>query len=155
MHRKCVCYCGGFRWFKEVRWLKSDSQQREEDDWLKQRQNFYTQTEFISCGKKVYALITELGLLSSDGLSPNRLFDSVYHLSERFTSLLCVCACVCVFRAWRFIMDNFRRKGSLLVTVPSLQESLNNVQVRHTHTYTHTHVPTTHWKVQSPFKIKW
>ncbi|XP_041810038.1 uncharacterized protein zgc:109986 isoform X1 [Chelmon rostratus] len=31
-------------------------------------------------------------------------------------------------RAWRFIMDNFRKKGSLLVTVPSLQESLNPLQ---------------------------
>nr|XP_046268513.1 uncharacterized protein zgc:109986 isoform X2 [Scatophagus argus] len=31
-------------------------------------------------------------------------------------------------RAWRFIMENFRKKGSLLVTVPSLQESLNTLQ---------------------------
>ncbi|XP_070698822.1 uncharacterized protein [Pempheris klunzingeri] len=31
-------------------------------------------------------------------------------------------------RAWRFIMENFRKKGSLLVTVPSLQESLNALQ---------------------------
>ncbi|KAM6969675.1 uncharacterized protein LKV04_018248 [Tautogolabrus adspersus] len=30
--------------------------------------------------------------------------------------------------AWRFIMENFRKKGSLLVTVPSLQESLNPLQ---------------------------
>ncbi|XP_030574729.1 uncharacterized protein LOC115772555 [Archocentrus centrarchus] len=31
-------------------------------------------------------------------------------------------------RAWRFIMQNFRKKGSLLVTVPSLHESLNTLQ---------------------------
>ncbi|XP_073340017.1 uncharacterized protein [Pagrus major] len=31
-------------------------------------------------------------------------------------------------RAWRFIMENFRKKGSLLVTVPSLQESLSTLQ---------------------------
>ncbi|XP_050923936.1 uncharacterized protein zgc:109986 [Lates calcarifer] len=31
-------------------------------------------------------------------------------------------------RAWRFIMQNFRKRGSLLVTVPSLQESLNTLQ---------------------------
>ncbi|XP_074548367.1 uncharacterized protein LOC141806644 [Halichoeres trimaculatus] len=31
-------------------------------------------------------------------------------------------------RAWRFIMENFRKKGSLLVTVPSLQESLNTLK---------------------------
>ncbi|XP_054470504.1 uncharacterized protein zgc:109986 isoform X2 [Anoplopoma fimbria] len=31
-------------------------------------------------------------------------------------------------RAWRFIMDNFRKKGSLLVSVPGLQESLNGLQ---------------------------
>ncbi|KAM9354034.1 uncharacterized protein KZ484_012211 isoform 2-T2 [Pholidichthys leucotaenia] len=31
-------------------------------------------------------------------------------------------------RAWRFIMQNFRRRGSLLVTVPSLQESLSALQ---------------------------
>lgn len=32
-------------------------------------------------------------------------------------------------RAWKFIMQNFRKKGSLLVTVPSLHESLNPLQV--------------------------
>ncbi|XP_029349747.1 uncharacterized protein LOC115035859 [Echeneis naucrates] len=31
-------------------------------------------------------------------------------------------------RAWRFIMQNFRRCGSLLVSVPSLQESLDTLQ---------------------------
>ncbi|XP_034530823.1 uncharacterized protein zgc:109986 [Notolabrus celidotus] len=31
-------------------------------------------------------------------------------------------------RAWRFIMENFRKKGSLLVTVPGLQESLNTLE---------------------------
>ncbi|XP_053170848.1 uncharacterized protein LOC128354695 [Scomber japonicus] len=31
-------------------------------------------------------------------------------------------------RAWRFIMQNLRKKGSLLVTVPSLQESLSALQ---------------------------
>lgn len=31
-------------------------------------------------------------------------------------------------RAWRFIMTNFRKTGSLLVTVPSLQESLSALQ---------------------------
>lgn len=31
-------------------------------------------------------------------------------------------------RAWRFIMQTFRRSGSLLITVPSLQESLSALQ---------------------------
>uniref|UniRef100_A0A3Q3X749 Uncharacterized protein n=1 Tax=Mola mola TaxID=94237 RepID=A0A3Q3X749_MOLML len=31
-------------------------------------------------------------------------------------------------RAWRFIVENFRKRGSLLVTVPSLQESLSTLQ---------------------------
>ncbi|KAM3595583.1 uncharacterized protein V6R79_025644 [Siganus canaliculatus] len=31
-------------------------------------------------------------------------------------------------RAWRFIMENFRKKGSLLVTVPSLQQTLHALQ---------------------------
>ncbi|XP_069008905.1 uncharacterized protein [Embiotoca jacksoni] len=31
-------------------------------------------------------------------------------------------------RAWRFIMQTFRRRGSLLVTVPSLQDSLSALQ---------------------------
>nr|XP_013770481.1 PREDICTED: uncharacterized protein LOC102205492 [Pundamilia nyererei] len=31
-------------------------------------------------------------------------------------------------RAWKFIVQNFRKKGSLLVTVPSLHESLNPLQ---------------------------
>lgn len=35
-------------------------------------------------------------------------------------------------------MENFRKRGSLLVTVPSLQESLSTLQVSHTHTHTLT-----------------
>uniref|UniRef100_A0A8D3AML1 Zgc:109986 n=1 Tax=Scophthalmus maximus TaxID=52904 RepID=A0A8D3AML1_SCOMX len=31
-------------------------------------------------------------------------------------------------KAWRFVMQNFKKRGSLLVTVPSLQESLNALQ---------------------------
>ncbi|XP_068195371.1 uncharacterized protein zgc:109986 [Antennarius striatus] len=31
-------------------------------------------------------------------------------------------------RAWRIIMENFRKKGCLLVTVPSLQETLNTLE---------------------------
>ncbi|XP_068456949.1 uncharacterized protein zgc:109986 isoform X2 [Clinocottus analis] len=31
-------------------------------------------------------------------------------------------------RAWRFIMESFRKKGSLLVSVPALQESLTSLQ---------------------------
>lgn len=35
-------------------------------------------------------------------------------------------------------MENFRKRGALLVTVPSLQESLDALQVKkHTHTNTH------------------
>uniref|UniRef100_A0A452HXS0 Uncharacterized protein n=1 Tax=Gopherus agassizii TaxID=38772 RepID=A0A452HXS0_9SAUR len=33
-------------------------------------------------------------------------------------------------RAWEFISHNMRKKGSLLVTVPSLEESISNLQVR-------------------------
>lgn len=34
-------------------------------------------------------------------------------------------------------MENFRKRGALLVTVPSLQESLDALQVK-THTHTHS-----------------
>lgn len=43
--------------------------------------------------------------------------------------------CVCLCSAWSFIMQNFRKRGSLLVTVPSLQESLKTLQVKHTLLY--------------------
>lgn len=46
------------------------------------------------------------------------------------TVCVCLSFCVCAFRAWRFIMQTFRKSGSLLVTVPSLQESLDALQVK-------------------------
>lgn len=39
--------------------------------------------------------------------------------------------CVCLCSAWSFIMQNFRKRGSLLVTVPSLHQSLAALQVKH------------------------
>lgn len=47
------------------------------------------------------------------------------------------CVCVCLCSAWSFIMQNFRKKGSLLVTVPSLHESLKRLQVKDTPVYAH------------------
>ncbi|XP_044021539.1 uncharacterized protein zgc:109986 isoform X2 [Siniperca chuatsi] len=54
-------------------------------------------------------------LQNTDVLIMNNVFEFFMEPSEQV-------------RAWRFIMENFRKKGSLLVTVPSLQESLNTLQ---------------------------
>lgn len=58
---------------------------------------------------------------------------------QMFMSGVCLSVCpgiygLCVYlcSAWRFVMQNFRKRGSLLVTVPSLHESLNTLQVKHT-----------------------
>lgn len=42
-------------------------------------------------------------------------------------ALMSLSSCFC--RAWYFIVHNFRKKGALLVTVPSLQEALSSHQV--------------------------
>ncbi|XP_038583980.1 uncharacterized protein zgc:109986 isoform X2 [Micropterus salmoides] len=54
-------------------------------------------------------------LQNTDVLIMNNVFEFFMEPSEQV-------------RAWRFIMENFRKKGSLLVTVPSLQESLSPLQ---------------------------
>ncbi|XP_070835435.1 uncharacterized protein [Chaetodon trifascialis] len=54
-------------------------------------------------------------LQNADVLIMNNVFEFFMEPSEQV-------------RAWRFIMENFRKKGSVLVTVPSLQESLNPLQ---------------------------
>ncbi|XP_037618936.1 uncharacterized protein zgc:109986 isoform X1 [Sebastes umbrosus] len=54
-------------------------------------------------------------LQNTDVLIMNNVFEFFMEPSEQV-------------RAWRFIMENLRKKGSLLVTVPSLQESLNRLQ---------------------------
>ncbi|XP_028251356.1 uncharacterized protein LOC114427465 isoform X2 [Parambassis ranga] len=54
-------------------------------------------------------------LHSADVLVMNNVFEYFMEPSEQV-------------RAWRFIMQTFRRTGSLLVTVPSLQDSLNALQ---------------------------
>ncbi|XP_076604020.1 uncharacterized protein LOC143331228 [Chaetodon auriga] len=54
-------------------------------------------------------------LQNTDVLIMNNVFEFFMEPSEQV-------------RAWRFIMENFRKKGSVLVTVPSLQESLNPLQ---------------------------
>ncbi|XP_049453070.1 uncharacterized protein zgc:109986 isoform X1 [Epinephelus fuscoguttatus] len=54
-------------------------------------------------------------LQNADVLVMNNVFEFFMEPSEQV-------------RAWRFIIENFRKKGSLLVTVPSLQESLNTLQ---------------------------
>ncbi|XP_026164141.1 uncharacterized protein LOC113131273 isoform X2 [Mastacembelus armatus] len=55
-------------------------------------------------------------LHSADVLVMNNVFEYFMEPSEQV-------------RAWRFIMQNFKKRGSLLVTVPSLQESLSALQV--------------------------
>ncbi|XP_036927234.1 uncharacterized protein zgc:109986 isoform X2 [Acanthopagrus latus] len=60
-------------------------------------------------------------LQNADVLIMNNVFEFFMEPREQVR-------CVCVFRAWRFIMENFRKKGSLLVTIPSLQESLSTIQ---------------------------
>ncbi|XP_038156796.1 uncharacterized protein zgc:109986 [Cyprinodon tularosa] len=57
----------------------------------------------------------EVLLQSADVLVMNNVFEYFMEPSEQIG-------------AWRFIMQAFRRKGSLLVTVPSLQESLDALQ---------------------------
>ncbi|KAG7238085.1 hypothetical protein INR49_031439 [Caranx melampygus] len=54
-------------------------------------------------------------LQNADVLVMNNVFEFFMEPSEQI-------------RAWRFIMQNFRKTGSLLVTVPSLQESLDTLQ---------------------------
>uniref|UniRef100_A0A8C7Z475 Zgc:109986 n=1 Tax=Oryzias sinensis TaxID=183150 RepID=A0A8C7Z475_9TELE len=56
-------------------------------------------------------------LQNADVLIMNNVFEYFMEPSEQV-------------RAWTFIMQNFRRTGCLLVTVPSLQESLNHLQVK-------------------------
>ncbi|KAF7201223.1 uncharacterized protein zgc:109986 isoform X2 [Nothobranchius furzeri] len=55
-------------------------------------------------------------LQSADVLVMNNVFEYFMESSEQV-------------RSWKFIMQNFRRPGSLLVSVPSLQESLNALQM--------------------------
>ncbi|KAK2826829.1 hypothetical protein Q5P01_021043 [Channa striata] len=54
-------------------------------------------------------------LQNADVLIMNNVFEFFMEPSEQL-------------RAWRFIMQNFRKRESLLVTVPSLQDSLNALQ---------------------------
>ncbi|XP_017294601.1 uncharacterized protein zgc:109986 [Kryptolebias marmoratus] len=58
----------------------------------------------------------EVLLNSTDVLIMNNVFEYFMESSEQV-------------RAWMFIMKSFRKRGSLLVTVPSLHESLNALQV--------------------------
>ncbi|KAM6912293.1 uncharacterized protein FYW49_010813 [Xenentodon cancila] len=53
---------------------------------------------------------------SADVLVMNNVFEYFLEPSEQI-------------RAWTFIMQTFRKRGSLLVTVPSLQDSLSALQV--------------------------
>ncbi|XP_037550889.1 uncharacterized protein zgc:109986 [Nematolebias whitei] len=57
----------------------------------------------------------EVLLSSTDVLIMNNVFEYFMESSQQV-------------RAWSFIMQTFRRRGSLLVTVPSLQESLSALQ---------------------------
>ncbi|KAG8013019.1 hypothetical protein GBF38_021197 [Nibea albiflora] len=54
-------------------------------------------------------------LQNADVLIMNNVFEFFMEPSEQV-------------RAWMFIMENFRKKGSLLITVPALQDSLNALQ---------------------------
>ncbi|XP_008275334.1 uncharacterized protein LOC103353920 isoform X2 [Stegastes partitus] len=57
----------------------------------------------------------EVLLQNADVLVMNNVFEYFMEPSEQI-------------RAWRFIIHSFRKSGSLLVTVPSLQESLSALQ---------------------------
>ncbi|XP_076013141.1 uncharacterized protein LOC143005671 isoform X2 [Genypterus blacodes] len=57
----------------------------------------------------------DLLLQNTDVLIMNNVFEFFLEPSEQH-------------KAWRFIMENFRKKGALLVTVPSLQEALSALQ---------------------------
>uniref|UniRef100_A0AAQ4RY99 Zgc:109986 n=1 Tax=Gasterosteus aculeatus aculeatus TaxID=481459 RepID=A0AAQ4RY99_GASAC len=61
-------------------------------------------------------LLQNVLLQKADVLILNNVFEFFMEPSEQV-------------RAWRFVMENFRKKGSLLVCVPGLQESLNSLQV--------------------------
>lgn len=43
-------------------------------------------------------------------------------------------------RAWQFISQNFRKKGALLVTVPSIQEALMSLQETNVSNMAHCHI---------------
>ncbi|KAM6916845.1 uncharacterized protein PEZ65_012771 [Lycodopsis pacificus] len=60
-------------------------------------------------------LLQNVLLQKADVLIMNNVFEFFMEPSEQV-------------RAWRLIMENFRKKGSLLVSVPGLQESLNSLQ---------------------------
>ncbi|XP_034418969.1 uncharacterized protein zgc:109986 isoform X5 [Cyclopterus lumpus] len=60
-------------------------------------------------------LLQNVLLQNADVLIMNNVFEFFMEPSEQV-------------RAWRFIMENFRKKGSLLISVPGLQESLNSLQ---------------------------
>ncbi|KAL6106103.1 uncharacterized protein ACO6RY_07475 [Pungitius sinensis] len=60
-------------------------------------------------------LLQNVLLQNADVLILNNVFEFFMEPSEQV-------------RAWRFLMKNFRKKGSLLVCVPGLQESLNSLQ---------------------------
>ncbi|XP_075963393.1 uncharacterized protein LOC142967747 isoform X1 [Anarhichas minor] len=60
-------------------------------------------------------LLQNVLLQKADVLIMNNVFEFFMEPSEQVG-------------AWRLIMENFRKKGSLLVSVPGLQESLNSLQ---------------------------
>lgn len=60
-------------------------------------------------------LTQDVLLQNTDVLIMNNVFEFFMEPSDQL-------------RAWRFIMLNFRRTGALLVTVPSLQDSLHSLQ---------------------------
>lgn len=58
---------------------------------------------------------------------------------------------VIVFRAWQFISLNFRKKGSLLVTVPSIQEALAVLQENVVRSFTVINLIHITWHVSVKF----
>ncbi|XP_063765339.1 uncharacterized protein zgc:109986 [Eleginops maclovinus] len=88
------------------------------EDFVKLQENIvqkYTMTDRIQVLHSDVRLQNVL-LQNADVLVLNNVFEYFLPLEEQVG-------------AWSFIMENFRKKGSLLVTVPSLQESLNTLQM--------------------------
>ncbi|KAK5887075.1 hypothetical protein CesoFtcFv8_018044 [Champsocephalus esox] len=88
------------------------------EEFVKLQENIvqkYTMTDRIQVLHSDVRLQNVL-LQNADVLVLNNVFEYFLPLEEQIG-------------AWSFIMENFRKKGSLLVTVPCLQESLDTLQM--------------------------
>lgn len=86
--------------------------------------------DFVELQNKIlqkYKMADRIQVLHTDVLLQNVLLQNtdVLIMNNVFEFFMEPCEQI---RAWRFIMENLRKRGSLLVTIPSLQESLNRLQ---------------------------